>query len=121
MPYVSKAKREREGYVSHIEAADHICKVDGCDRKLAYRQLRTAGKYTEVGKDGEPHYKHNRRDIRPCTRVKLFHLMEPMYLDQLTMAGGEAVKILKRIKFGGLQQYRRRNGWRERRPWVGVE
>lgn len=73
------------------------------------------GKYSEAGKDGEPHYKHNKRDIRPGTRVKLFHLMESMYLDQLTIAGGEAVEILKRIKFGGLQHYRRRHGWRERR------
>jgi hypothetical protein len=30
------------------------------------------GKYTEGGKDGEPRYKHNKRDIRPGTRVKLF-------------------------------------------------
>jgi hypothetical protein len=73
------------------------------------------GKYTVWEKNGEPHYKHNKRDIRPGTRVKLFHLMQPMYLDQLTMAGGEVVEILKRIKFGGLQNYRRRHGWRERR------
>jgi hypothetical protein len=73
------------------------------------------GKYSEVGKNGEPHYKHNKRDIRPGTRVKLFHLMEPLYLDQLSMAGGEAVEILNRIKFGGLRNYRRRHGWRERR------
>ena len=73
------------------------------------------GKYTEAGKDGEPRYKHNKRDIRPGTRVKLFHLMQSMYLDQLTMAGGEGVEILKRIKSSGLQNYRRRHGWRERR------
>jgi hypothetical protein len=75
----------------------------------------SVGKYIEVAKDGEAHYKHNRRNIRPGSRVKLFHLMQSMYLDQLTMAGGEAVEILKRIKFGGLQNYRRRHGWRERR------
>jgi hypothetical protein len=75
----------------------------------------SVGKYTEVGKDGEPHYKHNSREIRPGTRVKLFHLMEPLYLDQLTMAGGEGVEVLKRIKFCGLQNYRRRHGWRGRR------
>jgi hypothetical protein len=75
----------------------------------------SVGKYTEAGKNGEPHYKHNKRDIRLCTRVKLFHLMQSMYLDQLTMAGGEGVAILKRIKSSGLQNYRRRHGWRERR------
>jgi hypothetical protein len=73
-------------------------------------------KYTEVGKNGEPHYKHNKRNIRPGTRVKLFHLMEAMYLDQMTMAGGEGVEVLNRIKFEGLRNYRNQHGWRERRP-----
>jgi hypothetical protein len=76
----------------------------------------SVGKYSEPGKDGEPNYKHNRRDIRPGTRAKLFHLMQAMYLDQMTMAGGEGVELLKRIKSSGLQNYRRRHGWRERRP-----
>jgi hypothetical protein len=75
----------------------------------------SVGKYSEPGKDGEPHYKHNSREIRPGTRVRLFDLMQSMYLDHLTMAGGEAVKILKRLKFSGLQNYRGRHGWRERR------
>jgi hypothetical protein len=75
----------------------------------------SVGKYAKVGKDGEPNYKHNKRDIRPGTRVKLFHLMQSMYLDQLTMAGGDGVEILNRIKSSGLQNYRSRHGWRERR------
>jgi hypothetical protein len=79
------------------------------------RKEYSVGKYSEAGKDGEPRYKHNRRDIRPCTRVKLFRLMEPLYLDHLTMAGGEAVEILRRIKFDGLKNYRNKYGWRERR------
>jgi hypothetical protein len=66
----------------------------------------SVGKYTELGTNSEPHCKHNRRDIRPGTRVKLFHLMRTMYLDQLTMAGGGGVDILKRIKSSGLQNYR---------------
>jgi hypothetical protein len=73
------------------------------------------GKYAEAGKDGEPRYKHNSREIRPGTRVKLFHLLEPMYLDHLSMAGGEGVAILQRVKSAGLQNYRNRYGWRERR------
>jgi len=75
----------------------------------------SVGKYAEAGKEGEPRYKHNSREIRPGTRVKLFHLMEPLYFDQLTMAGGDGVEILNRMKFGGLQRYRRRHGWTERR------
>jgi hypothetical protein len=89
-------------------------------KKICYlvkspRKEYSVGKYSEGGKDGEPHYKHNRRAIRPGTRVKLFQLLESLYLDQLTMAGGEGVEILKRIKSNGLQNYRRRHGWRERR------
>jgi hypothetical protein len=89
-------------------------------KKICYlakspRKEYSVGRYTEAGKNGEPHYKHNKRHIRPGTRVKLFHLMQSMYLDQLTMAGGEGVKILKRMKSSGLQNYRRRHGWRERR------
>jgi hypothetical protein len=75
----------------------------------------SVGKYIEPKENGEPGYKHNRRDIRPGTRAKLFHLMQSIYLDQLTMAGGDTVEILNRIKTSGLQNYRRRHGWRERR------
>jgi hypothetical protein len=57
----------------------------------------------------------NKQGIRSGTRVKLFHLMQSMYLDQLTMAGGEGSQILKRIKSGGVQNYRHRHGWRQRR------
>ena len=89
-------------------------------KKICYlakspRKEYSIGKYAEAGKDGEPRYKHNKRDIRPGTRVKLFHLMESLYLDQLTMAGGEGVELLKRIKFDGLRYYRNKYGWRERR------
>jgi hypothetical protein len=75
----------------------------------------SVGKYPEPKQNGDLHYKHNRRDIRPGTRVKLFLLMQSLYLDQLTMAGGEGVEILKRIKSSGLKNYRRQHGWRERR------
>jgi hypothetical protein len=90
-------------------------------KKICYlakspRKEYSVGKYTKTGKDGEPRYKHNKRDIRPGTRVKLFYLMESLYLDQMTMAGSEGVAILNKLKFSGLQNYRRRHGWRERRP-----
>jgi len=75
----------------------------------------SVGKYAEAGKDGEPHYKHNSREIRAGTRVKLFHLMEPLYLDQLTMAGGDGVTILQQVKSDGLRTYRNKYGSRERR------
>jgi hypothetical protein len=39
-----------------------------------------------------------------------------MYLDQLAMAGGEGVEILRRVKFDALQGYWRQYGWREKRP-----
>lgn len=42
MPYVSKKKRERAYYVTGVDGLDHICKVDGCDRKKASRQLAAA-------------------------------------------------------------------------------
>jgi len=48
MPYESRAKRERAYYVSGIDAADYICKADGCDRKNAFRQLRAAASDGEV-------------------------------------------------------------------------
>lgn len=76
----------------------------------------SVGKYKNPKENGDPYYKHNRRDIRPGTRVKLFRLMQSMYLDQLSMAGGEGVEILTRVKSAGLQNYRNRYGWRERRP-----
>jgi hypothetical protein len=76
----------------------------------------SVGKYNKARDNGDPHYKHNRRDIRPGTRVKLFHLMESLYLDKLTMAGGEGVAIVDRVKSDGLCNYRNKFGWRESRP-----
>ena len=61
-------------------------------------------------------FKQNFREIRPGNRVKLFHLMRDMYLDQLAMAGGEGRKLLQDIKYEALRDYRRKNGWHERRP-----
>jgi hypothetical protein len=75
----------------------------------------SVGKYQKSKENDEPHYKHNSREIRPGTRVKLFWLMQHLYLDQLAMAGGEGVAILNRVKSAELQNYRNRYGWRERR------
>ena len=79
------------------------------------RKEYSVGKYRDPKKNGEPHYKHNSREIRPGTRVKLFHLLRHMYLDRLAMAGGDGVKILQRIKFGALRGYGRHK-WSKRRP-----
>ena len=68
----------------------------------------SVGKYRDPKKNGEPHYKHNSRGIRPGTRVKLFHLLRHMYLDRLAMAGGRGVQILQRIKSSALRGYRSR-------------
>jgi hypothetical protein len=66
----------------------------------------SVGKYRDPKNNGEPHYKHNSREIRPGTRAKLLHLLRYMYLDQLSMAGGRGVQILQRIKSAALRGYR---------------
>ena len=65
---------------------------------------------------GSTRFKQNSRNIRPGNRVKLFNLMRDMYLDQLAMAGGEGRQLLRQIKYEALRDYRRKNGWHERRP-----
>ena len=65
---------------------------------------------------GNARFKQNSRNIRPGHRVKLFNLMREIYLDQLAMAGGEGRKLLQQIKYEALRDYRRKNGWHERRP-----
>jgi hypothetical protein len=67
-------------------------------------------------KTGKPRYKQNSRNIRPGNRIKLFHLMRDMYLDQLAMAGGKGRQLLQQVKYEALRDYRRKNGWDERRP-----
>jgi hypothetical protein len=47
--------------------------------------------------------------------VRLFHLMRDMYLDKLAMAGGQGSKLLRRIKYEALSEYRFKNGWDDRR------
>ena len=61
-------------------------------------------------------FKQNARKIRPGTRVKLFHLVRDMYLDQLAMAGGAGSELLRRIKYEALREYRTKNGRNDRRP-----
>lgn len=71
------------------------------------RKEYSVGKYTAPRENGAPHYKHNSREIRPGTRLKLFHLLRHMYLDKQTMAGGDGVKILQQTKSSALRGYRR--------------
>jgi hypothetical protein len=68
------------------------------------------------GSTGKARFKQNSRNIRPGHRVKLFNIMRDVYLDQLAMAGGEGRQILQDIKYEALRDYRRKNGWQNRRP-----
>jgi hypothetical protein len=61
-------------------------------------------------------FKQNFRKIRLGHRVKLFHLMRNIYLDELAMAGGEGSELLRRIKYQALREYRIKNGLDDRRP-----
>jgi hypothetical protein len=67
-------------------------------------------------KTGANKFKQNSRKTRPGNRVKLFYLVQNMYLDKLAMAGGEARELLRRIKYEVLREYRIKNGWSDRRP-----
>jgi hypothetical protein len=67
-------------------------------------------------KTGEAKFKQNSRELRPGSRLKLFHLMRDMYLDKLAMAGGEGSELLRQIKYDALREYRTKNGWADRRP-----
>lgn len=62
-------------------------------------------------KTGSERFKQNSRDIRAGNRVKLFHVMRGMHLDQLAMAGGCGCELLRKIKYEALRDYRARNGW----------
>jgi hypothetical protein len=48
-------------------------------------------------KTGADKFKQNSRKIRSGNRVKLFHLMQEMYLDKLVLAGAEGCELLRRI------------------------
>ena len=66
-------------------------------------------------KTGAAKFKQNSRKIRPGNRLKLFSLMGDMYLDKMAMAGGEGAELLRQIKYEALREYRRKNGWDDRR------
>jgi hypothetical protein len=67
-------------------------------------------------KSGKTRYKQNSRNIRPGIRLKLFHIMRDIYLDQLALAGGDGRELLRKIKYEALREYRTKNGWHDRRP-----
>jgi hypothetical protein len=64
--------------------------------KKAYRLC----KWEFMTIDGEAisKFKQKKSDFRPGERVTVFRLMQEMYLDQLAVAGGEGVAILRRVK-----------------------
>ena len=67
-------------------------------------------------KTGAVRYKQNSRNIRAGNRVKLFNLLRDIYLDELAMAGGDGRKLLGKIKYEALREFRIKNGWGDRRP-----
>jgi hypothetical protein len=85
--------------------------------------LKAPCKEYSIGKRHKPdqrtglaRFKQNLRQLRPGHRVALFNLMREMYLDELSMAGGEGCELLRRIKYEALREYRNKNGWNDRRP-----
>lgn len=85
--------------------SNHLCKEYSIGRRRECNE-----------KTGAARVKQNSREIRPGNRLKLFRLMRDMYLDKLAMAGGEGSKLLRRIKYDALREYRIKNGWGGRRP-----
>lgn len=69
--------------------------------KDAYR----LGKRERVTGDGEIVYrfKSNSSPLRPGERIRVLHATKHLYLDQMSLAGGEGVQILRRIKRRALQ------------------
>jgi hypothetical protein len=113
---VKRVNGKLEAIMSDFAAA-HWKQVESgkFGQKICYlakspRKEYSVGKYKDPKQNGEPHYKHNSRKMRPGTRVKLSHLLRYMYLDQLSMAGGQGVQILQRIKSAALRGYRCRGG-----------
>jgi hypothetical protein len=85
--------------------------------------LKSPCKEYSIGKRRKPdertglaRFKQNSRQLRPGHRVALFDLMRDMYLDELSMAGGEGCELLRRIKYEALREYRNQNGRGDRRP-----
>lgn len=121
-----RAKRintNREAVMPCLKAAHQKVIEEGQFGYKLWYILKAPRKEYSVGKRKKAHkktgaarFKHNSRPIRPGARVKLFHLMKPLYLDQLAMAGGEGKALLKRIKTAALRDYRDQCGWAERRP-----
>lgn len=69
------------------------------------------GKYKneETTEDGEVicRFKSNKARARPRSLIKLFHLLKDLYVDQLTVAGGEGAHVLRTVK---RQEFRMPNG-----------
>ena len=85
--------------------------------------VKSPCKEYSIGKRRKPHertglarFKQNSRQLRLGHCVALFDLMRGMYLDELSMAGGEGCELLRRIKYEALRQYRNKNGRGDRRP-----
>jgi hypothetical protein len=62
----------------------------------AYRIFKTE----QVSSDGKvvPCFRQRKSDLRDGDRITLFQLLKNLYLDELAMAGGDGVDMLRRIK-----------------------
>jgi hypothetical protein len=60
-------------------------------------------------KPGKSPYKHNGRPLRQGHRVKLFHMLADIRLDELAMAGGDGSELMQTIKYKALAEYRRKS------------
>jgi hypothetical protein len=74
------------------------------------RKEYSVGKRSEPNSEtGSPHYKQNKRPLRPGHRVKLFHMLRDITLPELAMAGGEGREVMRKIKYEALKTYRERS------------
>jgi hypothetical protein len=64
--------------------------------KSAYRIYKT----NRVTSDGEvvPCFRQNKSELRKGDHITLFHLIKPLYLDELAAGGGDGTGMPRRIK-----------------------
>jgi hypothetical protein len=106
-----QCKAAHQKIIGHGEFGRYLWYVN----KSPYKEYSVGKRRKRHKKTGAARFKTNKRDIRPGNQVKLFHLLKPLYLDQLAMAGGEGKAILGRVKNQALRKFREKYGWSERR------
>jgi len=66
-------------------------------------------KIERITEDGEIvfGFKQRKQTLRKGERIRLFHLMKNLYLDQMALAGGQGVAMLRRVKKAALGPHSR--------------